>query len=354
MTYDEAIKHCIFRFVSGSQAYGTSTPESDEDFRGVFIAPLSKAFELFQTSFVGQGNLGENLRGALHALEDGDYNSAQERIRQALATDQGDLNLSVATVQRPKPAEDEELQELRKFLKLAADNNPNIIEFLYVDRLIHTETEAWKKIKAARHLFLSRKAKHTFSGYAIAQLKRIETHRGYLLNPPSHKPTRAEFGLPEQTTIPTESRNAILTIPDEWVQSVAKETVLKEKAFQAANHHWNSYKSWERTRNEKRKIIEAKHGYDTKHAMHLVRLINMAKEILKDGTLTVYRPEREELKSIRNGGWSFERLQAFSKESDVELNELAAKSPLRDSPDHKGIAKLYVEVCEAHYGKSLS
>jgi predicted nucleotidyltransferase len=37
MHYDEAMNHCIFRFISGSHAYGTNRPDSDTDYRGVFI-----------------------------------------------------------------------------------------------------------------------------------------------------------------------------------------------------------------------------------------------------------------------------------------------------------------------------
>ena len=55
MTYEEALQHCIFRFVSGSQAYGTNRPDSDEDVRGVFIAPLHHSFDLFHSAFVGSG-----------------------------------------------------------------------------------------------------------------------------------------------------------------------------------------------------------------------------------------------------------------------------------------------------------
>ena len=56
MHYEQAMEHCIFRFMSGSHAYGTNRPDSDEDYRGVFIAPLSYAFDLFQTSFMGSGS----------------------------------------------------------------------------------------------------------------------------------------------------------------------------------------------------------------------------------------------------------------------------------------------------------
>jgi predicted nucleotidyltransferase len=347
MNYEEALKHCIFRFVSGSHAYGTSTPQSDEDIRGCFIAPLKSAFELFQTSFVGQGNLGEKLKGTAHAIEQGDLNSAGEQLRQAMELDQGDLNLAVGTVQ--KTDSDEELQELRKFMKLAADNNPNILEYLWAERLILQESPIWTKIREKRDLFLSKKAKWTYSGYSVAQLKRIRVHRGYLLNPPKGKPERKDFDLPEGSALPRESQNAILSIPDEYISETAKDVVRKEKSFQQALSDWNAYCRWKKERNPKRQEIEAKYGYDSKHASHLVRLIRQAKEILQEGTIHVYRPDREELLAIRNGAWTYEQLEQYAVDSEKELDVLYKESKLRDKPDHKRISELYREICEEHH-----
>jgi len=348
MTYSEALQNCIFRFTSGSHGYGTNVPTSDFDVRGVFIAPLKYAFALFQTSFVGQGNLGDKLSNVAHALEEGDWLSASEQLRQAREIDQGDLNLSVGTVQRTDT--DEELQELRKFVKLAADNNPNIIEGLYVDRMILFEAPVWSRIRENRHLFLSKKAKFTFSGYAISQLKRIKVHRGYLLSPPNGKPERKAFGLPEGSAIPRESQNAILSIPDEYIEESSKDVVRREKAFQSALADWNAYRKWQKERNPKRRELEAKYGFDTKHSMHLVRLCRMAKEILRDGVVNVYREDRDELNEIRDGKWTYDRLEQYAIDSDKELDELYETSTLRDKPDHKRIAKLYAEICEEWYG----
>ena len=96
--------------------------------------------------------------------------------------------------------------------------------------------------------------------------------------------------------------------------------------------------------------MEAKYHFDVKHGMHLVRLIRMGKEILRDGTVNVYRPDREELRSIMHGAWKYEQIVEMAEKADVEMDELYAKSPLRDRPDHKGISELYGEICEDHYG----
>ncbi len=89
MHYDEAIRHCIFRFISGSHQYGTNRPDSDLDRRGVFIAPLSAAFDLFQTSFVGSGAIKQALHSAIDAIEMADLHAAKNSIENALAIADG-------------------------------------------------------------------------------------------------------------------------------------------------------------------------------------------------------------------------------------------------------------------------
>jgi hypothetical protein len=351
MNYEQALEHCIFRYTSGSHQYGTNRPDSDLDTRGVFIAPLECAFDIFQTRFVGSGTLKQTLEAAIDAVECADLIASKHLIEMALQTDRGDLSISVETVCHP--GEDAELQELRKFIKLAADCNPNIIEFLYVEDLIDICTPEWELIRANRDLFLSKKARWTFAGYAIQQLKRIRIHRGYLMNPPSHQPTRKEFGLSENSKIPKEHQNAILSLPDEWIAGGSKEQVMQEKRYASALQIWSSYKKWERERNPARKELERKYGYDVKHSMHLIRLSRMAEEILRDQKVLVRRPDAEELRGILRGEWKYEDIEAIADGLDSRLDALYKNSALRDSPDRKRIADLYRQICESRYGITL-
>lgn len=351
MNYNTALEHCIFKFTSGSHQYGTSRPDSDVDVRGVFIAPLDCVFDIFKTRFIGSGTIKQALDYAIDSIDTNCPLAARGFINDALSTDRGDLSISVETVNHP--TEDYELHELRKFLKLAADCNPNIIEFLYVDHLIDVCELEWEMIRENRHLFLSKKARWTFAGYAIQQLKRIKLHRSYLLNPPGHKPTRKEFGLPENSKIPKEHYNALLSLPDEWVVSNAKEQVFAEKRYASAMQQWVSYNKWESERNPARKEMERKYGYDVKHAMHLVRLCRMAEEILKDGVVIVRRPDAEELRGILRGEWKYDDIEAVADGLDARLDVLYEKSALQNAPDRKKIAQLYTEICCTRYGITL-
>ena len=354
MEYNEALKYCIFKYLSGSHAYGTATPTSDKDYRGVFIAPLSYAFNLFQTKQTS-GDFKDNVKKAIRCIKDGFQEDAIKQLDAAMSDEGGDLSFGVATVKPPKDANlDAEIHELRKFFKLAAENNPNIIEYLWIEKGIEIETPVWKKIKAHRDLFLSKRVRFTFSGYAFSQLQKIESHRGYLLEGERTPPKRSDFGLEEQSKISAENQNAILSINTDWINPEMRKIVFAEKEYFKAKREYKAYSDWDRSRNPARKELEKKYMYDTKHGAHLVRLIRMAKEMLTTGEVHVHRPDAEELLAIRNGAWSYDEIVAFARSIDAELKSLYEKSSLPKEPNKKKIAELYREIIEEHYNIKLS
>ncbi|PKN31605.1 MAG: nucleotidyltransferase, partial [Deltaproteobacteria bacterium HGW-Deltaproteobacteria-20] len=108
-----------------------------------------------------------------------------------------------------------------------------------------------------------------------------------------------------------------------------------EKKYRAAMRHWEAYEAWKAQRNPARAQLEQKHGYDTKHAMHLVRLMRMGLEALRTGDLLVRRPDAQELVAIRNGALSFDELLAEAASLREEMDDAAGRSRLPDevNPD---------------------
>jgi predicted nucleotidyltransferase len=336
----------------GSHAYGTALPTSDRDLRGIAVPPR------------------EYLLGCVHHFEQ--------------AEQKGDPDIVIF--------------DLRKFMNLAADCNPNVLEILFVepeDRL--TVTPAAELLLAQRQLFLSKKARHTFSGYAMSQLKRIETHRRWLLDPPKAPPVRQDFGLPERSVLPKDQLAAAESLMrkqvDAWqldlepldeaskiqfqdrlaralaemslagedaqVRSAGRllgyddnflDLLDRERRYTAAARQWESYVTWVKTRNPARAELEARHGYDSKHGMHLVRLMRMCAEILTSGQVRVRRPDAEELLAIRRGAWSYETLMEWARKQDAELEACYKSSPLPHSPDRKAIDALCVRIVDSMLG----
>ena len=322
----------IFLTRSGSHAYGTNIATSDQDFRGIAIPPR-QYFHGFASRF------------------------------------------EQAETKNP----DVVIYDIRKFFALAADCNPNIIELLFTDESDwFVSVNVWTNvIHRFREAFLSKKAMHTFSGYAMSQLKRIKTHRRWLLSPPAAKPERADFGLPESSTLEKEqfgviearirktedtlggegfTKDRVEEADPEMVEQTVRDLnlapnlipiIIAERRYGAAMRNWKQYEQWRAGRNPARAELERANGYDTKHGMHLVRLMRMAIEILRDGKVIVKRPDADELLAIRNGAWTFDRLMEWATATETELRTYYDASTLPREPDRnhlEGVCSGAVEM----------
>ena len=293
----------IFKCVTGSFLYGTNTPESDIDERGVFIPS-----EEYILGFA-------------------------KRIEQA-----------------ENKEEDSVYIELRKFLHLATQNNPNIIEYVFVPKnmWLHA-TREWEEIVENKHLFISTKAKFTFSGYAHSQFKRIKNHRGYLLNPPKKKPVPEDFGLTGRSLMSDDDTGAYETLKE--IIEVSEDLmrlVTKSKAYKNAKREWDSYENWKKNRNPARAEMERKFGYDTKFVMHCLRLISECRELLTTGNITFPRPDADLLLEIKNGKYTYEEVESKLSNLDDEFEELYKNSKLQKSADIKKIDEICVSIIKSY------
>jgi predicted nucleotidyltransferase len=99
----------------------------------------------------------------------------------------------------------------------------------------------------------------------------------------------------------------------------------------------------------KRAALVAAHGYDTKFAYHVVRLIGEVEMILMEGDIDLLR-NNEPLKAIRRGEWTEERLRTWFAEKESHLERIHAESTLRPTPDEGRIKALLLDCLEEHYG----
>jgi len=305
MQREQLEKGKIFETIVGSHLYNLNEEDSDEDYAGVIIPGKSV--------IIGPFFPFEQLQGP------------GDRV----------------------------LYNITKAFKLFADANPNMLDLLFApeDKWL-CATKHWEEVHAHKNLFLSTKIKFTYSGYAMAQLKRMSRHRDWLLAPPGAKPKREDYGLTERPLIPTELRKAVLSIPSRYLSEIVVEEAKKEARYHSAIVEWDQYTKWIKNRNPARAETEKLVGYDTKNAMHLVRLMKMAKEIITTGEVNVVRTDdREELLDIKHGKRSYDELVAWAEEQDKELDNIyeSGKSPLPKTPDTKKLNELCVEVIESYW-----
>jgi len=359
--------HTHLLVVAGSRAYGLHRPSSDVDLKGFAVPPRAW------------------LMGFRHRFDQVDDADGIAVFADTLT------EAEQAVVRRTKL--EGSVYGLAKFVRLAADANPHMLDALFCrDDEIRLCTPIGEALRAARRQFLSQRCRDSFGGYARAQLKRIRTHRRWLLTPPTEAPTRAAFDLPEHSLMPREQLNAaqaaIRKQLDRWeldldglgkadsqrvrgevervlVEQLAHDRYVvagraiglsdnfvelmdRERRYRAARAEFQQHQRWLRERNADRAALEAAHGYDTKHAAHLVRLLRMALEIVRSGEVHVWRGDRDgdELQAIRAGAWSYDDLEAWADDAEARLRAEASACPLPRRPDLDALEALTVRLTE--------
>lgn len=355
----------IYECITGSHSYGTATPASDIDIKGVFVLPP----EFYPSIF--------NLP------------SEVSDIRQ-----------------------DVKFFELSKFMKLASECNPTIIEILWSPRdCVKFESEAWKEIAKNRNLFVSKKALNTFTGYAHAQIKKAYGQNKMVMREwPIEKPEKKDFcwiipigngyrltGLP--LTMPGrpiplketgwsldefhvaslehaqnmyrlywygESAKGVFrgdgmlvteSIPkDDETDKLCGFLIWNEGAYEQALKDHQRYWTWRKERNEAR--WEGQDGesfkYDRKNMMHCMRLVLSGKALLTTGE-PIVRFEGEKLqllRDIRAGKYEYEEIMQVVDSELKDLKRLEEISPLPDETDKEKIDLLCKRAYSIHNNRN--
>ena len=87
------------------------------------------------------------------------------------------------------------------------------------------------------------------------------------------------------------------------------------------------------------------HGYDIKAAMHVIRLLNEGVELMRSGTITLPRPEKDLLITIRTGSYgSLDRLLNLANTLFAELEQAETQSVLPEKVDRRKVSALLSET----------
>ena len=300
-----ALKNLILKVRVGSHLYGTSTPESDEDFVGIFVPDA------------------EYLLG-LKSIE------------------KGEVDLGVksknAEGKNTKDAVDFKAYTLEKFAKLALDNNPNILETLFVnpDNIMFANDVGYKLLNL-RYEFLSKRIKHRFLGYAFSQkhkmVIKLENYEKLVeaIDYIDHN-TDKQFLLDiEHHPIFVRKKDHV-TIGD--VNMPVTVTIKKAKKMLAAR--LDKFGS--------RQELVSKYGYDTKFASHLIRLLKEGQELLLTGDLKFPLRSRYLLSDIRYGKYSMSEVLSLSDVIEKEVENLYDTTKLSHSPNRELIEKFVIDT----------
>lgn len=93
-----------------------------------------------------------------------------------------------------------------------------------------------------------------------------------------------------------------------------------------------------------RPFLEEQHGFDTKYAMHIIRLLGEAKEFLATGKITLPRSNRDELIEIRKGKFKLHEITEWADTLQREALTAKETSPLPEKIDRKAVSQLLTRV----------
>lgn len=139
----------------------------------------------------------------------------------------------------------------------------------------------------------------------------------------------------------SESGRLILDNRDLFVSKVAYHSF---SGYAHGQLHRMTHGAFEGYMGEKRKKLVEKFGYDCKNAAHLIRLLRMGIEFLVDGKLKVFREDAAELKEIKSGKWSLEKVMKEADRLFILAQEAFVRSSLPNSPDTEKAEKLLMSI----------
>lgn len=310
-------KHVILLGLAGSYSYGTNNENSDIDVRGVALNSKS--------DLIGLTNFEQ-------------YVDTQT---------------------------DTVIYSFMKMITLLLSCNPNTIELLGLnpEHYLYLHPLGQELINNA-HLFLSKRAIHSFGGYADAQLRRLQNALARDSYPQREKEQHifnsVKNAIHDFRKRYTSFENGAIHIYTDTAinpnleKEIFVDTNLKHYPLRDYKNIWNEMnnivKDYDKLGKRNRKKDD---NHLNKHAMHLIRLFMMAIDILEKGEIHTYRKEEHQLlHEIRNGSYQksdgtfrnefYELLNDYEK----KLDSAAAHTMLPDEPDMKQVQEYVMAVNE--------
>ena len=375
----------LYEYVRGSVAYGTNTPESDEDHGGVYLEPINQVLGL--------------------GLD----------FQDEIADDKHDNTW----------------YSLKKYLTLLLSSNPNILESLFIDdRFVIYEHPIITELKKHRQEFVTKDCFNSFIGYAIAQIKRARGYNKMCVQPITERKEPLDFcftpykqgsacmrewlaargleqkycGLVSLNNMPdcygvyydfgahnnAKYKNYEDFLNDEkyfafcsgiesledWFNNnqtpigyrgivkgdgtaddvrcssipkgeepICMMTYNKDGFTQHCNKY-HQYQEWVQKRSQVRYESNLGHNYDSKNVMHCFRLLNMGLEIAKTGKVQIYRKgiDADFLLDIRNHKYEYEYLIEELEKKKEELDEAIANSTLPEHMDAEKMNQILLDI----------
>jgi hypothetical protein len=307
----------IYQVESGSQLYGTATPESDVDYTSVFMPTAYDLFSLQKCDYINEST----------------KSSSEERRNTA-----EDI--------------DNQKYSLQRFMHLVLHGNPNLLETLFCRNPI-IEDPIFTPVKENAHRFVSKHIYDSFTGFAIAQKKKLQ-----------YKALR--FKQLEDTLNWLEQKRQSQII-DPSAQMSEGDAVFLNGLLSEYKGRKNNQESfhqglpikviYEKIKDEYDGYGWRVHtdtferlGYDVKFGAHAIRLFYEGIQLLRNRVLEfpITGQAYEDIMSVRRGEVGIDEFYTICDRYEEENRKAYAATDLPDSPDWKWANQYLVDTLERY------
>jgi predicted nucleotidyltransferase len=292
----------------GSRLYGTATPESDSDFKGVFM-PSSDEILL--------GNAQNSLHG----------------------------NVSDGS------ATDTELYSLHYFIKLACQGQTVAFDMLHAPpQNLLANSPVWLEIISNRHKFYSKKM-NAFTGYAKQQAMkygekgdRLRTIREICDLLRGIQPDQ-RFGILEKKIGNMKhvhvdfNRNGVMEF--DICGKKIQETIYRDEACKILQYMIDQY-------GDRAKSAADNNGIDWKAVSHAVRVMLEVKQLFAEKTITFPLRDAQLITDIKSGRYDYPKVESIITGLFSEVELLAGASGLPDEVDRNFWNNFIIETCKKY------
>lgn len=315
----------LSKTVHGSQLYGTNTPESDTDYKGLFIPDIK---ELFLQRAPRTLHFDTNKSGTKNTSEDVDF----------------------------------ELFSLGQFINMAIQGETIVIDMLHTpDHLTLQSTDVWSYLVNHRDEFYTTHMK-SYLGYVRKQASRYGVKGSRLrdLNSVCDAINLASTRIHSENVDSCCVQDIIMFLPQCEFAGLVTEDQTKggtQTFYQVLGRKYQmtlAFKEFKRLvfaiqkdYGDRARKAEENDGIDWKALSHALRGARQLEEIYETGDLVLPLKQKERVKAVKLGQISFKEVQEELEEvcNNVEsLSVKASKNGMRKEVDRKRWEKFVVDV----------
>jgi predicted nucleotidyltransferase len=260
---------------------------------------------------------------------------------------------------------DTTIYSFNKIITLLSNCNPNTIEILGLrpEHYLYLSPIGQELLDNSR-LFLSKKAVHSFGGYANQQLRRLENKSNRLVGQAQNE--EHIYKTIEHASY--DFKNRYFTMPEDAIKLYIDKAIqegYETEIFMDVNLSHYPLRDYKGMWSEMQSIVKAygkigkrnekaiEHNKLGKHMMHLIRLYMMCLDILENEKIVTYREaEHDLLMDIRNGKYLDSNRQPIPEfyemvnDYEKKLDYAKENTFLPANPDYKKINDFVMSVNE--------